>query len=82
MKSLDNFASFEVNNSEDVKGGTFGLFSLLNCLTPKTNPCYTPPAPSCNTGGYSNPKPPVNCTPTPVCTPTIKISFSFSFGKC
>lgn len=82
MKSLDNFSSFELNNSEDVKGGTFGLLSLLGGLTSKSN-CYTPPPPSCNTGGYSNPKPPTNyCAPAPVCKPTIKFSFSFSFGKC
>lgn len=81
MKSLDNFSSFEITNTEEVQGGTFGLLSLL--CAPKTTtcqpaPCYTPPAPSCNTGGYSNP-----CAPKPTTSlPKISFSFSFSLGIC
>lgn len=82
MKSLDNFASFEISNNEssNVEGGTFGLLSLLTkpSCTPTPAPCYTPPAPSCNTGGYTNP-----CAPKPTYTkPTISFSFKFSFGIC
>ncbi len=85
MKSLDTFASFEISNNEssNVEGGTFGLLSLFSCApkpscNPTPAPCYTPPAPSCNTGGYSNP-----CAPKPTyCKPTISFSFSFSFGGC
>lgn len=83
MKSLDKFAGMEISNTEEVKGGTFGLLSLLgggcapknNCYTPAPKACYTPAPKSCNTGGYSN----NNCAPKPTyCAP--KISFSFSFG--
>lgn len=88
MKSLDNFASFEITNVEEVKGGTFGLLSLFSTCAPKPvcqpapvvcqpKPCYTPPAPSCNTGGYSNP-----CAPKPTCTTSLSFSFSFSLGGC
>jgi len=80
MKSLNNFASLEITSTEEIKGGTFGLFSLLKkssyCHpTPPPAPCYTAPAPSCNTGGY---------TPTNYCAPKPKLSFSFSFslGGC
>lgn len=81
MKSLDNFSSFEITNIEEVQGGTFGLLSLFSNCVPKPvcqpAPCYTPPAPSCNTGGYSNP-----CTPAPkpICKPSISFSFNLSFG--
>lgn len=82
MKSLDNFASFEIENVEEVKGGLFGLFSLLGSTcapkptycAPAPKPCYTAPAPSCSTGGYSAPK--------PTCSTGIKLSFSFSLGGC
>lgn len=85
MKALDKFAGMEISNTEEIKGGTFGLLSLLGgcapkptCYTPAPNPCYTPAPPACNTGGYSTPKP-VVCAPKPTyCAP--KISFSFSFG--
>lgn len=83
MTSLDNFSAFEITNTEEVVGGTFGLLSLLGSCAPKPvcqpAPCYTPPAPSCNTGGYSAPAP---CAPKPTttCVKPISISFSFSFG--
>jgi hypothetical protein len=87
MKSLDKFAGMEISNTEEVKGGTFGLFSLLGnscapkptCYTPP-KACYTPAPPVCNTGGYSN----NNCDPKPsYCLPKISFSFSFGWGgKC
>lgn len=68
MKTLDNFSSHAIMNTEEVKGGTFGwggcsLFSFSlslswgSCYTPKTT-CYEQPKSSCDYGGYSN-----NCTP-------------------
>lgn len=81
MKSLDNFSSFEISNTEEVQGGTFGLLSML--CAPKTTtcqpaPCYTPPPTSCTTGGYTNP-----CAPkTTTCLPTLSFSFSLSLGIC
>ena len=87
MKSLDKFAGLEISNTEEVKGGTFGFFSLSSlcapkqpvCYTPAPKVCYTPPPTSCNNGGYSN----NNCSPKPKptsCFPSF--SFSFSFGGC
>ena len=85
MKSLNNFSAHQIANTEDVKGGTFGCFSLLSCIVPTTcyvpkttcytppKSCYTPPVNSCNNGGYSN----NTCAPKPSCT---SFSFSFSFG--
>jgi hypothetical protein len=83
MKSLDKFAGMEISNTEEIKGGLFGLLSSFGscapkttCYTPAPQPCYTPAPKSCNTGGYSNPKPVVTA-PKPSLP---KISFSFSFG--
>lgn len=77
MKSLDSFSSNEIVNSEEVKGGTFGLFSWWSCAPkitfnycqPKQNNCYTPPK-NCYT-------PPEDCNPKPSnCKPTTSGSIS------
>ncbi|MCA0363197.1 MAG: hypothetical protein U0V04_04775 [Spirosomataceae bacterium] len=96
MKSLDKFAGLEIKNTEEVKGGTFGLLSGLlfggcgytqpkTCYTPPVNNCYTPPKPSCGNGGYTVPTPPPSscnpCTPKPsTCNSGFSWNFSFSFG--
>ncbi|MBK9511360.1 MAG: hypothetical protein IPP61_14860 [Cytophagaceae bacterium] len=96
MKSLDKFAGLEIKNTEEVKGGTFGLLSGLfggcgytqpkTCYTPPVNNCYTPPKNNCYT-------PPQNSCgnggyqqPTPPsCTPKPNncnsgFSWNFSFS--
>ncbi|PWK17321.1 hypothetical protein LV89_04422 [Arcicella aurantiaca] len=92
MKSLNNFAALEITSTEEVKGGTFGLFSLLSLCAPKPvvcqpapkptpAPCYTAPAPSCNTGGYTTPT--TSCTPKPTtCNTGFSFSLNFSLGGC
>jgi hypothetical protein len=87
MKSLNNFAALEITSTEEVKGGTFGLFSLLSLCAPKPvvcqpapTPCYTAPAPSCNTGGYA---PTTSCTPKPTtCNTGFSLSINLSLGGC
>jgi hypothetical protein len=87
MKSLNNFAALEITSTEEVKGGTFGLFSLLSLCAPKPvtcqpapkpAPCYTAPAPSCSTGGYTP-----TTTPKPTtCNTSFSFSLNLSLGGC
>jgi hypothetical protein len=76
MKSLNNFVSNQIENTEDVKGGFFGLlscgFNLLGSIcAPKvtcapSTPSYSYCAPKVNycapTYNYCAPK--VSCAPT------------------
>ncbi|MEA5461493.1 hypothetical protein VB796_20675 [Arcicella sp. LKC2W] len=86
MKSLNNFAALEITSTEEVKGGTFGLLSLLSLCAPKPvacqpapkpAPCYTAPKPSCNTTVYPTTAP----KPT-TCNTGFSFSLNFSLGGC